>query len=146
VDGGPSREQIRSPTMYGPPNPYGVQGYPQPPQRPQYPQYPYAPLAVAPNPYAPYGVHPLTGVPYSDKSKIAAGLLQIFLGKFGVGRFYTGHTGLAVAQLVTCLLGVWVLSWVTCGATIAVLLWPIIDGIIILSTESTDALGRPLRP
>ncbi|KRV47584.1 hypothetical protein AQ490_06740 [Wenjunlia vitaminophila] len=79
---------------------------------------------------APYGYDPY-GRPYSDKSKTTAGLLQIFLGCFGVGRFYTGHTGMAVAQLLTCGgLGIWAL----------------IDGIIILTSGTvTDAQGRPLR-
>jgi len=90
-------------------------------------------------------MHPTLGVPYSDKQKVVAGVLQIFLGKFGVGRFYTGHTGLAVAQLVTCMLGVWVLSWFTCGMSVFVLLWPIIDGIVILATDSLDSDGRALR-
>ena len=34
------------------------------------------------------------------KSKIAAGLLGIFLGTFGVHNFYLGNTGKAVAQLL----------------------------------------------
>lgn len=82
-------------------------------------------------PHAPYGVDPITGMPFSDKSKMVAGLLQIFLGYFGVGRFYTGHIGLAVAQLL--------LGWLTCG------IWPLVDGIMILMGKVTDAQGRPLR-
>lgn len=35
----------------------------------------------------------------TPKSKIAAGLLGIFLGCFGVHNFYLGYTGKAVAQL-----------------------------------------------
>jgi TM2 domain-containing membrane protein YozV len=83
------------------------------------------------SPHAPYGIDPITGMPFSDKSKMVAGLLQIFLGSFGVGRFYTGHIGLAVAQLL--------LSWLTCG------IWPLVDGIMILMGKVTDAQGRPLR-
>jgi len=69
------------------------------------------------------------------KSKLAAGLLQIFLGAFGVGRFYLGYTGIAVAQILV--------SICTCGfGTI----WPLIDGILILSgSVPTDANGNPLR-
>jgi TM2 domain-containing membrane protein YozV len=132
--------------MYGHnPGPYGPP--PPPPHPQQYAIVPYgAPPMMAMNPYAPFGVHPRTGQPYSDKSKVAAGLLQIFLGKFGVGRFYTGHTGMAVAQLVTCLLGVFLLSWFTCGISALVVLWPLIDGIFILASDSTDAQGRPLHP
>ena len=58
-------------------NPYGYQQ--QPPM-----QNPYGPYAPGmPNPYAPWGSHPITGVPYSEKSKLVAGLLGIFLGYLG---------------------------------------------------------------
>lgn len=101
-------------------------GYAPPPG--QYPQPMY-------NPQAPYGVHP-SGVPYSDKQKMIAGLLQIFLGGFGAGRFYTGHTSTAVWQIVV--------TWLTCGLGG---IWPLIDGIMILTNDSeTDVNGLPLRP
>ncbi|GAA4680926.1 hypothetical protein GCM10023215_13060 [Pseudonocardia yuanmonensis] len=86
-------------------------------------------------PDAPYGREPGTGVPYSDKSKLAAGLLQLFLGGAGIGRFYTGHTGIAVAQLIVTL--------VTFGLGA---IWGFVDGIVLLAGRSTDAQGRPLRP
>lgn len=86
------------------------------------------------NPAAPYGIDPVTGLPFSDKSKMVAGLLQIFVGSFGIGRFYTGHTGLAIAQIAA--------TWLTCGLGA---LWPLIDGIMILMGKVTDAQGRPLR-
>ncbi|WP_204343140.1 TM2 domain-containing protein [Micromonospora terminaliae] len=70
----------------------------------------------------------------SDKSKVVAGILGILLGSFGAGRFYTGHTKIAVAQLLvslfTCFIG---------G------IWGFIDGILILVNGGTDAQGRPLR-
>jgi TM2 domain-containing membrane protein YozV len=140
----------------GPHNPYGPPGYGPPPAPPGYPPAPpgYPPPGFPPygapgafgmpNPAAPFGVHPTLGVPYSDKSKIAAGLLQLFVG-FGAGRFYTGHTNTAVTQLVVCLLGIFVLSWFTCGASVAVVFWTFIDGIILLAQDSTDAQGRILR-
>lgn len=71
---------------------------------------------------------------YSDKSKLVAGLLQIFLGGFGAGRFYTGHTGMAIGQIAA--------TWLTCGLGG---LWPFIDGIIILVKGGTDVQGRILR-
>ncbi len=49
---------------------------------------------------APFGVDPVSGLPYSDKSKLAAGLLGIFLGSLGVGRFYMGNIGMGIAQIV----------------------------------------------
>lgn len=83
---------------------------------------------------APYGIDPMTGMPFSDKQKMIAGLLQIFLGSFGAGRFYTGHTGIAIAQIAV--------TWLTCGAGA---LWPLIDGIMMFMGKVTDAQGRPLR-
>jgi TM2 domain-containing membrane protein YozV len=81
-----------------------------------------------------YGVDPITGLPYSDKTKLIAGLLQILLGGFGAGRFYTGHTGMAIGQIAV--------TWLTCGIGG---LWPLIDGIMILVKGGTDAQGRVLR-
>ncbi|MFD4639316.1 NINE protein [Lentzea sp. NPDC058436] len=123
------------------PPPQPTQPYYPPPTGPQ-PQYavpPPPPGMVPPpgmlppgygSPGAPFGFDPITGVPLSDKSKIAAGVLQLFLGNLGIGRFYTGHTGIAVAQLLTC---------GGCG------IWSLIDGIIILVNGGTDAQGRKLR-
>jgi hypothetical protein len=91
---------------------------------------PYAPQALAP-----YGIDPLTGVPYSDKSKLVAGLLQIFLGGLGIGRFYLGNVGMAIAQILV--------TWITFGFGG---LWPLIDGIVLLTGHPRDRAGRPLRP
>lgn len=105
-----------------------------PPQDPRYPQQPQYGAPVAMSPQAPWGVHPMTGIPYSEKQKSVAGLLQIFLGGFGAGRFYTGHTGIAIAQIAA--------TWLTCGFGA---LWPLIDGIMMLSGSVPDSDGRPLR-
>jgi TM2 domain-containing membrane protein YozV len=70
----------------------------------------------------------------SDKSKVVAGILQILLGGFGAGRFYTGHTGKAIGQIAV--------TWLTCGIGG---LWPLIDGIMILVKGDVDAQGRQLR-
>ncbi len=103
-------------------------------------QYPHAPVTQAPMPYG-MAPHPYENLALSDKSRLAAGLLQILL-PFGIGRFYTGHTGIAVAQLLLCTFG----GLITCGlGTVAALIWCVIDGIVILSTESTDAHGRVLQ-
>ncbi|MET9253464.1 TM2 domain-containing protein [Streptomyces sp. NPDC003717] len=88
-------------------------------------------MTVPPNSAAaPFGYDP-QGRPYSDKSKIVAGLLQIFLGTLGIGRFYVGSVGVGVAQLLTCGgLGFWAL----------------IDGVMFLvSNDRTDKEGRVLR-
>ena len=103
-------------------------------------QPPYGALApmvnpYAPSAYAPYGIDPVTGIPYSDKSKLVAGLLQVFLGSLGIGRFYLGDIGLGVAQILVTFLTLGI------GA-----LWPLIDGIMLLAGSPRDRNGRPLRP
>jgi TM2 domain-containing membrane protein YozV len=103
-------------------------------QQPQYAQA-YGQPAGYPAQYGqPQAAYDPQGRPLSDKSKLTAGLLGIFLGWLGVGRFYTGHTGLGVAQLLV--------SVFTCFAGG---LWGFIDGIIILVNGGTDAEGRVLR-
>ncbi|UGT41136.1 TM2 domain-containing protein [Nocardia yamanashiensis] len=118
--------------------PYGAQPQPQYGQ-PQYGQQPYgAPGYGQPTPYgadpeAPFGRN-VFGVPYSDKSKLTAGLLQIFLGGFGVGRFYLGYSTIGVLQLVVTI--------VTCGVGS---IWGLVDGILILVDKVPDPQGRPLK-
>lgn len=57
-------------------------------------------------------------------------LLCIFLGALGVHRFYTGHIGIGIVQLLT-------------GG--GCLIWAIIDLINIARGTFTDAEGRPLK-
>lgn len=73
-----------------------------------------------------------------SKSKVAAGLLGIFLGSFGVHNFYLGYTGKAVAQLLITVL--------TCGFGAAISgIWGFIEGILILMGNiNTDASGKIL--
>jgi TM2 domain-containing membrane protein YozV len=113
------------PGFFGPPPAYAQPTMQLPMYGPPMPD-PYAP--PAPMPYAP----PMP-VPYSYRSKTVAGVLQIVL-PFGVGRFYTGQTGLALLQLFVVLM------------TGIGILWPIIDGIMLLRDGGLDAQGRPLRP
>jgi TM2 domain-containing membrane protein YozV len=115
------------------PPPYG-QPMPPPYGQPGQPGYPVPPPgAYGVSSTTPYGIHPVTGIPYSDKSKIVAGLLQILI-PLGIGRFYIGDNKTGVIQLVVTL--------VTCGIGA---LWPFVDGIIILATDSKDASGYMLR-
>ena len=81
-----------------------------------------------------YGGYPL---PYpgveSDRSRVLAGILQLFLP--GVGRMYLGYVAIGVLQLffTFCTLG---MGW----------LWSFVDGILILvGTTKLDGYGRVLR-
>ena len=78
-----------------------------------------------------------------QKSKVAAGLLGIFLGCFGAHNFYLGYTGKAVAQLLITLLSLGFLA-------VFPAIWALIEGILILSAQpgaqpwGVDARGVPL--
>ncbi len=91
---------------------------------------PVRPVQPVPVPvYPPYNA--IQPAMPSERYRVVAGVLQIVF-PFGVGRFYTGHTGMALAQLFTMFIGVGVI-------------WSIIDGIVLLVGGGTDAEGRPLR-
>ncbi|GAA4480793.1 hypothetical protein GCM10023094_27870 [Rhodococcus olei] len=127
-------------------------GYPSPPgfpapQQPPYgaPGYGYA----AVDPTAPFGRDPLTGQPMSDKSKVAAGLLQIllpFLSVCGVGRLYIGSIAIGLVQLLGMFVAI-ALSMVLIGIpfVIGIWLWTVVDGIMILGGTVRDGQGRVLR-
>ena len=80
------------------------------------------------------------------KSKLAAGLLGIFLGGFGVHNFYLGYTGKAVTQLVLSIVGI-LLSCIGIGIPIAmgVGIWALVEAIMILVGKiDKDGKGNPL--
>lgn len=121
--------------------PYGQQPYGQQPFGQQH----YGQMAPKPG-FAPqpgYGQQPRPAQPMAPagggalKSRKVAGLLGLFLGGWGIHRFYLGYGGLGGAMiavtLVTCGMGAW---------------WGIIDGIMILSGGGVDrdGEGRPLGP
>lgn len=72
--------------------------------------------------------------PAMQKSKLAAGLLGIFLGGFGIHNFYLGYTGKAIAQIFLSL----------CFGAGAI--WGFVEGILILCGNiNKDANGIPLK-
>jgi TM2 domain-containing membrane protein YozV len=117
------------------PPPHPPQGFPPQGYPPQYPPPP--PAGAYYDPMAPYGRHPMTGEPFSEKSKLVAGLLQLLglLGLVGIGRMYLGQVGLGILQLVV--------GFVTCG--IGAFIWGIVDAVLILTDKVRDPQGRPLR-
>lgn len=79
---------------------------------------------------------------YSSRSRVAAGLLGMFLGSFGVHRFYLGYTGVGVLMLLLSIIGGGPTLGISCGF---VGIWGFIEGILCLSGGMKDADGRELR-
>jgi TM2 domain-containing membrane protein YozV len=77
------------------------------------------------------GVGLKAGKPINGESKdwLTSLLLAIFLGCFGIHRFYTGHIGIGVVQLLT---------FGGCG------IWALIDIIIIATGSFKDSNGNTL--
>ena len=102
------------------------------------PQWAYAPPPG-------YGTPPGYSAPagYGGKSRVAAGVLALLLGAFGIHNFYLGYTGKALFQLLGTLL--------TCGIlAFPIAIWAFIEGILILVARpgeapwGVDASGVPL--
>lgn len=71
--------------------------------------------------------------PYAPRSRVVAGLLQIFFGGFGIGRFYLGYNAIAIGQVFT--FPIFFIGGI----------WGVIDGILILCGQvSHDANGVPI--
>ena len=102
-------------------------GQPQPGYSQQYGQFGYDQQAYRQMPG--YQPQPQQPAYYPQpKSKLAAGLLGIFLGALGVHNFYLGYTGKAVAQLLLTLVG-----WVLFGlGPVVAWVWGLIESILIL--------------
>jgi TM2 domain-containing membrane protein YozV len=138
---GPNYEQASTPPpSYQPPPNF------QPPQ-PQYQQPQYQqPQYQQPQYVAGY---PCGYVPLSDKSKTAAGLLELlpsFFGICGIGRLYLGHTLTGLIQLLGMLVAILFTSiLIGIPFMIAIWIWNLVDAIQMFSGNVADSHGRPLR-
>ena len=118
--------------------PYGQQPYAQQPFGA--PQQPFgAPQQPFGAPQQPYGDAPYTPPSYAQpvvtKDHVAAGLLAIFLGVFGVHKFYLGYNTSGFIMLAVTILG----SIFTLGLAAGVM-WVIalIEGIIYLAKSQSE--------
>ncbi len=114
--------------------PYGQQ-YNQ-----QYAQQPYDQQQYAQPQYSQQQYGQPMPVGQAQKSKIAAGLLGIFLGSLGVHNFYLGNTGKAVAQLLLTLIG-----WIIIVGPIISGIWALIEAILILCSNYGSPWHRDAR-
>lgn len=79
----------------------------------------------------------------SQKSRLATALLALWLGAFGLHRFYLGKYGTAIAMLALALLG-----FATWGVYVGAFLflaawsWAIVDLALLLLGKTLDAQGR----
>ena len=85
------------------------------------------------------GTRPYYGgaAPAYSKSKIAAGLLAIFLGWLGIHKFYLGYTGPGIILLLCGTIG-WIVFFIP---PIIASIIGLIEGIIYL-TKSDDAFDQ----
>lgn len=103
---------------------YNNGGYQPQGQQPMYNPPRYQPQA---------GIDPPPG--YSQKSRVAAGILGMLLGAYGMHSFYLGNTSRGLMQLL--------ISILTCGVgAIIMQIWGVVDGIKLLDRRiNTDANG-----
>jgi Protein of unknown function (DUF2510)/TM2 domain len=117
--------------------------------------YPHPVAGRGVDPEASYGRDPVAGKPLSDKRAAIAGVLQLFFGVFGAGRFYIGSKAIGGYQLGLTIVG-FVLAGVTPHSAdtavtliglllIGVALWAFIDAILMFARFVTDGQGRRLR-
>jgi len=62
-------------------------------------------------------------------------LLSIFLGVFGVDRFYVGKTGTGVLKLLVTVFSLGIVGWI----------WWIVDIILIVTGKFTDSNGNVIK-
>jgi TM2 domain-containing membrane protein YozV len=81
------------------------------------------------------------------KSAAVAGLLQLFFGTFGLGRFYIGDTAVGGVQLCLGIAGLFFTMFCFIGMIILVplWLWTFIDGIMMFVGAVSDSHGRKLQ-
>lgn len=78
----------------------------------------------------------ISSADYSEKSRVAAGVLGIVLGGLGVHRFYLGSIGIGILQIIVTIFTLGLGS-----------IWGFVEGVIIIAGGKwRDADGKFLRP
>lgn len=76
----------------------------------------------------------------APKSRVAAGLLALFLGGLGIHNFYLGFTSKGLTQLLVMLFAGWLIL-----PAIAIGIWALVECIMIFARSiNYDAFGVPL--
>lgn len=84
-------------------------------------------------------VMPVATAPARDR--VAYVLLAIFLGELGIHNFYAGYTNRAILQLVSCLVLIPIIGFITCGIGFFLYAGLWIWNIIEACTVTKDAQG-----
>lgn len=106
------------------------------PQRATQAVQPHAVPQLVTPPYTPHAggyTYPQQGL-VSSRNKWVAGLLGVFLGEFGIHRFYLGYTGIGILQII--------LTIVTFGIAG---LWGFVEGFLCFFGAMHDVDGLPLQ-
>ena len=76
------------------------------------------------------------------KDKMVAGLLAIFLGGFGIHKFYLGFTGPGLVYLLVNTVG-WAVTWIMLGIpNMALGVMALVEGIIYLTQSDEDFVQK----
>lgn len=94
------------------------------------------------------------GTSTPPKSAVAAGLLQLFFGFLGLGRFYLGYTAVGLSQLALWIVGLlmvffgWLLLFVFSIIGFMLLaalgIWVLVEAIMMIAGAIPDADGHKL--
>lgn len=83
---------------------------------------------------------------YSNKSKLVALLLVLFLGGLGLHRIYLGRTQGGLVMLALTIIGTITSGLGVGGALLGIVsIWCLVDLIALCIGKLTDAQGRPLK-
>ncbi len=83
---------------------------------------------------------------YSNKSKLVALLLVLFLGGLGLHRIYLGRTQGGLVMLALTIIGTITSGLGVGGAFLGIVsIWCLVDLIALCIGKLTDAQGRPLK-